>query len=606
MSEPVLVQCDVARLSEQAPQDGNVGEPLRPVGASGGFDQLVATGDVEGTARFLREFQGDKSALIRQLHVAHGNAFVQSVMTAMQPLGSAGGAMAMTSTGLPIRERIQLEDAVAAATKALDGQGTMGPTGAEATVGMRALLKLPSHLIGPAIARLSQEEFNSLLDAVPDGNREELKHLVKNTTDPGRKIQLWSVYHKAHVMADAAKDPAGTDKESKRRHAAKVKAAKATAAEVDEETMFMAQQAGATGHMFTVEDVDKLIERKDTEHAMEMKYNVNFTNQGGARADGSHVHWGKNELEQLDKTLERMPEAHLAGNAGITEVKRQDKVFWDAAKTIEIGGMATGTEIQVGDSVASTGPSGEKRELADPKYGEDVSWMEWLLTHELGHNVGNKYEAAYNKYQKANGWKAHPKGTRKLTSDEKAILEAKRGNRFDNRATLNKGGRTYEIDQDSDGYISSIQGAVPTGGESATGSIGGGDPWAYARTRGHEQFAEHYDRAMHVPEKVYKDLIETPHLAVERAQTKLDAATTEAEKKQAKRELETAKRAEKVRKESFHLMRDDVFNADKAQADAEARLIARNVDPDELIKFKEEAAKASTPDQIAVLEKKVP
>ncbi len=95
-------------------------------------------------------------------------------------------------------------------------------------------------------------------------------------------------------------------------------------------------------------------------------------------------------------------------------------------------------------------------------------------------------------------------------------------------------------------------------------------------------------------------------MAVEDAQAALDAATTRGDKKRAKRALDIAKKAERVRYKSFHVMRDEVFDADKAEKDAVARLIARNVDPEELIKFKEEAAKASTPDQIAVLEKRVP
>lgn len=588
-----------------------------PATASEGLATAQAGGDVVQTAQLLREHKGDKSALIRDLHTRRGNAFVQAVLDELQKQsapGSApqlvggvnGPAMAMGRTDLSFMDRMKLEDAVASAGKSLDGADAMGPTGVEATAGMHALLKLPAHLQGQAIARLTDEQFEHLLGELPEGNREELEHLVKNTTHPMRKMQLWSVYHKAHVMADANRDPAGTNRESKRRHAAKVKAAKATAAEVDEETMFLAQQAGVSGKSFTVEDVDKLIARKDTEHAMEMKYNVNITNEGGARADGTHIHWSKEELQAFEQTLQRVPESHLAGNAGLKEIRRQDRVFWDAAQTVDVGGMATGNQILVGDSAASTTATGEKREIAPPEVGEDISWMEWLLTHELGHNVGDKFDAAYRKYQKANGWKSHPKSTGKLTDAEKAVLDAKRGNRFDNRATINKGGRMYEIDQDGPGYISCIQGAVPTGDESAAGVIGGGDPWAYARTRGHEQFADHYTRAMHVPEKVYEDLIETPHLAVEHAQTALDSATTEDEKKQAKRQLEIAKRAEKARKKSFELMRNDVFGTASAQREAEARLVARNVDPEELIKFKEAAAKASTPDQIAVLEKRVP
>ncbi len=602
----------VARLAEHKVDDVAGAQGALDLQGTPGLDEILARGDLAETARYLREYPGDTAPLMRQLHVTRGNAFVQAVLAQPHAQPNApsmtGGMMAMAQQGHSIADQIRINDAAASAAKSLEGHGTKDPTGSEASAGMRALLKLPGHLIGDAIAKLTDEQFNHLLDLVPEGNREELLNLVKNTTDPGRKIQLWSVYHKAHVMADAARDPAGTDKESKRRHAAKVKTAKATAGEVDEETMFMAQKAGKTGHMFTVEDVDKLIARKDTEHQLEMKYNINFTTQGGARADGSHIHWRNSELQAFDQTLSRLPEGHLAGNAGLTEMRRQDKVYWDTEKTTELGGLATGTELQVSDAGASPWSSGQKRQGADAKIGEEVSEVEWMMTHELGHNVGNKHGKAYDAYQKANGWDSHEHDTPALTNAEKRLLDSARKKDFQHRQVVNKGGRTYQIDQDSPGFISRLQGSVPD----STDSVASGrdntdkDPWAYARTRGHEQFAEHYDRAVHVPENVYLDLVENPHKAVEAAHAAVDAATTPEETREAKRNLKTAEQAEKARKKSFEIMRDDVFGTKQAQAEAVQRLIARHVDPDALVAFTQAAARVSTPAQIAHLEASVP
>jgi hypothetical protein len=228
---------------------------------------------------------------------------------------------------------------------------------------------------------------------------------VKNTTDPQRKLELWSAYHKAHVLADVARDGAGSDPESQRRHAARLNAAQSTAGEVDEEKQFLYRHALQTGKQFSASDVDALISRKDVEHAMEMKYNVNFTNDGGMRADGSHVHWEEKELKAFDNTLRRMPDAHLAGNAGLTEIRRKEKVFWkDDPTTKPIGGIASGTQLLIPDMSADTNPSGEHRQLADPGIGSDISRMEWIMTHELGHNVSNKYAAAEAKYEAINGW----------------------------------------------------------------------------------------------------------------------------------------------------------------------------------------------------------
>ncbi|MGE5186511.1 MAG: hypothetical protein ACM31C_30855 [Acidobacteriota bacterium] len=433
------------------------------------------------------------------------------------------------------------------------------------------------------------------------GNREELATLVKNTTLPGRKLQLWGVYHKAHVVADVQRDHAGSDPESQRMHAARVTAASDTLGEVDEEMAFMYQRAGMTGKPFTAADVDALIERKDAEHAMEMKYGINFTTDGGARANGTHMDWSKAELDTIDKTLSPMPADH---RSAVTEFHRQEHVYWDAAKTQEIGAEATGTKVLMPDQATSTGPwAGEHRQMAAPALGSNISWMEWVTTHELGHIVSNKYAALEQKYEQINGWQSYDQGTPNLTAADKATLDAKRNNRFDNRATVDKDGKTYEIDQSGPGYISHTQGSLPGPGEAVPMDDGTADPWSYAETRGYEQFAEHYDRAIHVPEKVYKDMVENPHLATQRAQQALAAATTDADRQKAQQALDAALRVENVRKQSYDLMRNDVFGTDKAQAAAEARLAARGVDPAKIAVFRERAAAASTPEQIDVLEK---
>ena len=111
---------------------------------------------------------------------------------------------------------------------------------------------------------------------------------------------------------------------------------------------------------------------------------------------------------------------------------------------------------------------------------------------------------------------------------------------------------------------------------------------------------------MHVPEKVYKDLVVNPHLKVERERLKLANAATPAARAAAQEELTLAEQAETVRKQSYDVMRNEVFGADKAQAAAEARWTARGIDPARLAYFRERAAGASTPDQVAVIEASIP
>ena len=52
-------------------------------------------------------------------------------------------------------------------------------------------------------------------------------------------------------------------------------------------------------------------------------------------------------------------------------------------------------------------------------------------------------------------------------------------------------------------------------------------------------------------------------------------------------------------------MRNDIFGTDKAVADASARLRARNVSVDKIRAFEQRAARASTPAQVAAMEKEV-
>jgi hypothetical protein len=150
-----------------------------------------------------------------------------------------------------------------------------------------------------------------------------------------------------------------------------------------------------------------------------------------------------------------------------------------------------------------------------------------------------------------------------------------------------------------------VEGSLPGKGEAVPGDgpKGNKDPWAYAQTRGYEQFAEHYDRAMHVPEKVYKDLVENPHDDTEKARRNVTAATTDADRKLAQAKLAAAERVESVRKQSYDLMRNDIFGTNKEQTAAEQRLASRGVTPVKLAVFRERAAAASTPDQIHVIEK---
>jgi len=517
---------------------------------------------------------------------------------------------------------------VAAASTDLDGYDRKA-----ATASMRFLNGLPPHLQGPAIAKLTAEQFDSLVKDVPEGNREELAALVKNTADPERKLQLWGTYHKAHVTGDVARDKPGADAESQRRHTARDTAAKTTHGEVDDEIAFMQQQVATTGTALSITDVDDLIARKDAEHALEMKYNVNFTNQGGARisgannhALGSHIHWEKDELEMLDNTLAQLPEAHLAGNPNLKQMKRTEQIPWGTAQTW-LAGSSGGGDILIGDKGAKLSGSdmrhaGDRRELVDPALAgrsSHVSPLEMTVTHELGHDMQDRYAADYAEYQRVMGWQNHDAAGTGLAAPELAKLEAGRQNPYDNRKYVTDSNKDFRVDPNgaAGSYRSTHAGAIPAKGQHEMGTGGDADTWGYARTNDNEMFAEHYAKAVQVPEMLHKDLVARPEQAVTLAQAEVERLQTlrvaamfnpqqamaiDPQLVAARTTLASAQDAKKLRKQEFDIMRDKVFNTDAAQLTAEARLQAKGISSTKLDEFKKAAATASTPTQLSTIE----
>ena len=181
------------------------------------------------------------------------------------------------------------------------------------------------------------------------------------------------------------------------------------------------------------------------------------------------------------------------------------------------------------------------------------------------------------------------------------------------------------IDPYGKGYLAVDETAIPELGESEDGAGGTDhDTWKYARSNDKDQFAEHYAKAVHVPEKLYKDLVESPALAVDLAKVNLDVDKMTqknldptrntphdyevAAQAVAKREkdLATAQKKQEQRKRQFDIMRNEVFGADREVAAAEARLRARGASADQIAAFHAEAAKVSTPEQVKLLEGRVP
>src|SRR5262249_58846665 len=94
---------------------------------------------------------------------------------------------------------------------------------------------------------------------------------------------------------------------------------------------------------------------------------------------------------------------------------------------------------------------------------------------------------------------------------------------FAARNQVHKNGKIYMVDPYGNGYLAVDETAIPELGESEVGAAGtNADTWKYARSNYKDQFAEQYAKAVHVPEKLYKDLVESPAHAADLAKVNLD------------------------------------------------------------------------------------
>ena len=237
-------------------------------------------------------------------------------------------------------------------------------------------------------------------------------------------------------------------------------------------------------------------------------------------------------------------------------------------------------------------------------HGAQVGEVEYAVTHEIGHDVAHDHRAAFEKFEHAAGWNTQ---TKQQVRAEGGIE--------DNVHTTDKptavGDKLYTR-KDDGRYVSVDRAAIPATEETHTGR------WDYAHQSPDEHFAEVYAMAVQAPELLYADYVARPaqHLREVRAQLadirarlvhappgspQHQAALLEAQRAQQK--VTAAEQAQAQRRALFDIMRNDVFGADKATRLAVARLRRRNLDAAALQTFEQDAARASTPEQVAQLER---
>ena len=470
-----------------------------------------------------------------------------------------------------------------------------------------ALLRgLPKELRTQALVQMGRESFEKLLTNIPD---------------PKDQLELWADYHSATVKHDAATEKQKTQdegapgaqtaaqRENQRINARRNQIVATTDSEIEDEVKFLSEREKNGGPALTSDDVLGLMQRKDREHQIEMKYNVNLTNKAGVRkyntnpsfAQGSKIFWSAGELEQVESGLARMPIEHVRGNQLLKEIQRSDidpddetALLADPTYQPRYGGDHLNGVIRVQDlGVNGTyRHTGDARELQDPKLGklggDTISPVEETIVHEFGHDM--HYDPAKGKDAAGND----------QLSDARTHLETATGWQPDG---------TYGTD------------FIPTPANGAKANSSGGDTWDYARTRPNEQFAEMYMKAVLKPETFAHDLLDAPKERVRNTQDQLDAAEraierlksngatplqiqqAEQRRDRVRSQLTDAQKARDSQAQQFGIMRNEVFHTDKADGLAAERLRNKGVAPEKIREFQERTARASTPQQVELIEK---
>ncbi len=538
-------------------------------------------------------------------------------------------------------------------------------SGENATKAMEILVDVPENKRGKVIDDLDDKAFENLLDRVPHDQRERFAKLVNGSKNPARKLRLWAESHKSRARNDlrrfkgdvgpdssineqhieeltrepgtpepeydASDNDERTDQQEANlgRHTRRTTSVVGTHGEIDDETERLLEKA-KTGAL-TLADVDAVRERKDLEYEIERDNNLQLTSENVLRPESKErVEWSVAELQQVRTTLARLPDEHVRGAGSFDELERKlsRNIYTDGT-----GGAHQGRTIDIRDWASTSGKGfshgGNAREIVSDDFkrdhGNTISPLEYVLTHEIGHDVAKNTNAkAFENFKRVAGWQEL--GTDALredgvTPDKLAELEKARPN--PNEKQLNIGGdrRTYSPIPEKQTFWGIDQTAIPEehAGVDRTDPNAPTDPWGYSRVNPAEHFADVYAKAVHVPKQLHHDLVEEPAKEAQRARDELkkqeDAvAQMEASSPRSSRLAEMRKqlatleeehvvaaRAEKQRGEQFSVMRNEVFHTDQAVTAVSARLQAQGVSATKIADFKREAAIVSTPEQVEAL-----
>ena len=495
--------------------------------------------------------------------------------------------------------------------------------GTDATRAMAILLEIPDAERASAIDHLDPTAFENLLDRVPENRREEFEELVDSSKDPTRKVRLWAEFHKSRAGNDLRRYAAdfGTDdtRSSAQEHQLaqyerRERGVESTNSEVDREVarMMALDQAGK----LTVDEVDRMRERKDLELRIETEHNVNLASETTDRADGSHVDWATAELDQVEASLSQLPDAHVHRDSTVESIhRRATRNPFSTEK-----GEYLGDHIDIYDTanVEAKGFNPERRQLSSnaliAQHGADVGSLEYDLTHELGHDVEARNPKLFQRFQAISGW--HTVDSAELVRNQVSPTDMETLVKRDHHG---EGDETVGTDIVANGKIYNPWG---NGKFVAVDDTAFPDQakYGYAKHNAKEHFAELYARAVHEPETQYRDLVESPAHAVELARAHIETVREQIAALgtqpggggaslpalQAALATATADEARKAKSQDqlgqqFRLMRDDVFHTDKSTSTAVAQMRAQGTPADQVVEFQRRAEHASTPAQLEAI-----
>ncbi|MBX3158978.1 MAG: hypothetical protein KF773_23630 [Deltaproteobacteria bacterium] len=481
-----------------------------------------------------------------------------------------------------------------------DLQGKYGDPDADAgKQAIDAMNQLPPEQKLEAIDQMDRDEVEQFANHIPPERRTELRDMAEKCTDPEKKLQLWAKYHAGQAASDAeAANGGATDLKATRR----TEAAAGTDAEMTEEVNHLRDKALAEGRDVTMDEVNELVARKEKEHELEMKYNVNLTNDGDdalARYAGTAQEkrgrkvWTKEELDLMEPELARLSDDQ---RAVVTDFRRAD-VHYKADGTTKDGGVAAHArpdgEIEVFGDLVKTDPSDPTKKSLK---------QSGIMVHEIGHVIDNKMpeqdELEVAADFKSFGSKADMET--QIGAAKMAELEAapKVGNNAQQAVTID--GVVYERVVDAHGdakYKSYNADALPNPEYTERTTDGWHDEWDYARTNTDDMFADQFKLAARDPIRSHTDLIDGPQREVDDLEARLAAETTAgAPTPETTAKLEEAKKRKETLASQYEKMRN--FNG---VDDATIAMAGDDLDADQYAAFQDQAQYAQTPGQLAEL-----